>query len=195
MIKVGIATLMMEAAGLYETWLKICQTIERIYHETSYLHYHPRGSSDLRQNGRTPRPACNYPDRSVPRDCLRRYGRYSVTNVISGNDFSKARKRNKPWPAPTHICTLNHSVRQCKHGSTGAECLACSSVTESVFHSYETDSWIYSKKDTKETVLHTRWTSHCKHQVSELLQRRPPNDLLSTVVSSIHLLPYICGKT
>jgi len=106
-----------------------------------------------------PRSACNYPDRSVPRDCLRRYERYSVTNGISGNDFSEARKRNKPWPATTHICTLNHSVRQCKHASTGAECLACSSVTESVFHSYETDLWIYSKK-LRNRLYYTRGESH-----------------------------------
>jgi hypothetical protein len=72
MIEVGIPTLMMEAAGLFEKWLKIFQIIGYIYHETSYLRCHPRRSSDLRQTGWTPRPTCNYPDRSVPRDCLRR---------------------------------------------------------------------------------------------------------------------------
>jgi len=36
---------------------------------------------------------------------------------------------------------------------------------------------------------------YCNHQVSGHMQRRSPNDLVSMVVSVIHLLPYICGKT
>lgn len=48
---------------------------------------------------------------------------------------------------------------------------------------------LLERKDMKQTVVHKRWTSDCKHQVSEHLQRRRHNDLLSMVVSVNHLLP------
>ena len=90
------STLVMAAASFSETRIKICQTIRRIYHRTSYLHCHPRKTSDLSKTARTPRPTVKFFDRPVPRDCLRRQERYSVTNCISSHDLSSARKRNKP---------------------------------------------------------------------------------------------------
>jgi hypothetical protein len=139
---------------------------------------------------------CNYPDSSVPRACLRLYKRYSGTNGISSNDFSKARKRNKPWPATTHLyvhstiqyVSVDRVDRLCMRGLFVCYRVSIPFIWNRLMNLFE-------RKDTKQTVLHKRWTSYCKHYVSEHLQRRSPNYLLSMVVSVFHLLPYMCGKT
>jgi hypothetical protein len=130
-----------DGSNRYETWLKICQTIGRIYHETSYLHCHPRRSSDLRQTARTPDlPATTLTD-------LYRGTAYVDTKGIQLRMVFRAvtsvgLERETMTCHNALICTFSHSVRQCKYGSTDAECLAWSSVTESVCRSYERDSWI-----------------------------------------------------
>lgn len=138
---------------------------------------------------------CNYPDRSIPRDCLRRYERYSATNVISSNDFSKARNRNKLWPITTHLYV--YSTIQYVSVNMGRPALSAWLVR------LLQRQYSIHMKEAHEFTRKKRYETECTTQAVNLIMQASSEWALAKKAAKwsieygcvIHLLHYICGKT